>query len=446
MAQKSLAVIILAAGKGTRMKSSLHKVLHPLGGQPMIHHLMDSLAPLKPARKLVVVGSGKEQVQDALEGQAEIIVQEPQLGTGHAVQVTDRELRDFDGDVLILYGDVPLLSLKTMQALIEARKAANDPAVVVLGVRPSHENSYGRLVVNDKGELDAIVEDKDATPEQYDIELRNSGIMCVDGRRLHALLDDLENDNAQSEYYLTDIVKIARVKGLACAVAEAGEQEVMGINSRSELAAAEAIFQNSRRSYFMDEGVSLLDPSTVYFCHDTKVDRDVVIGPNVFFGPGVTIERDVTIHAFSHIEGATVRRGASVGPFVRLRPAADVGAGAKIGNFVEIKKSTIEEGAKVSHLSYIGDAVIGAHANIGAGTITCNYDGFNKALTEVGKGAFIGSNTALVAPVKIGDGAIVGAGSVVTKGVSADALALTRAKQKEMAGWAKNFRDKNKKD
>jgi len=445
MNDTSLAVIILAAGKGTRMKSALHKVLHPLGGQPMIHHLMDSLSPLNPERKLVVVGAGKEQVENAIGDQAEIIVQEPQLGTGHAVQVTDEALRDFDGNVLILYGDVPLLSLETMQALIKARQGDNDPAVVVLGLRPSHKNAYGRLIVNEAGELEAIVEEKDATAEEYDIELRNSGIMCVDGRKLHTLLDALDNENAQNEYYLTDIVKIAREKGFICTVAEADETEVMGINSRSELAAAEAIFQNAKRAEFMDAGVSLLDPSTVYFSHDTKISNDVVIGPNVFFGPGVRVERDVNIHAFSHIEGAIVREGASVGPFVRLRPAADVGAGAKIGNFVEVKKSTIEEGAKVSHLSYIGDAIIGAHANIGAGTITCNYDGFNKALTEVGAGAFIGSNTALVAPVKVGAGAIVGAGSVVTKTVTMDALALTRASQKEVTGWAKKFRSKNKK-
>ncbi len=442
MSNSDLAVVILAAGKGTRMKSNLHKVLHPLGGRPMLHHLMDTLDSLSPSRKVIVVGAGKEQVEQSVDDQAEIVVQEPQFGTGHAVQVTRDQLSDFSGDVLILYGDVPMLSVATLQNMLDVRHGAGNPAVVVLGFEPVDPKAYGRLVVDDQGELLAIVEHKDATADQRKIGLCNSGIMALDGAVMFDLLDGLDDNNAAGEFYLTDVVAIARGKGFGCAVSVASESEVMGINSRSELAEAEAVFQGAQRQKFMDEGVTLLDPSSVYFSHDTVIGTDVTIEPNVFFGPGVTVEQDVTIKGFCHFEGAIIRKGATVGPYARLRPLADVGAGAKIGNFVEIKKSTIEQGAKVSHLSYIGDAIVGTGANIGAGTITCNYDGFNKALTEIGAGAFIGSNTALVAPVKIGAGAIVGAGSVVTREVSTDALVVTRAKQKEMAGWAAAFRQK----
>ncbi len=445
ISQQDLAVVILAAGKGTRMKSNLHKVLHPLGGRPMLHHLLDTLEQLHPSRKVIVVGAGKEQVQQSVGDQAETITQEPQLGTGHAVQVTGDQLRGFEGDVLILYGDVPLLSAETLENLIRVRRGANDPAVVVLGFEPKDTKAYGRLVVNDQGILEAIVEHKDATSAQREIGLCNSGIMAVNGAVMFDLLDQLDDNNAAGEFYLTDIVGIAKSKGYECAVSVADEAEVIGINSRSELAEAEAAFQQACRHSFMAAGVTLLAPETVHFSYDTVIGRDVVIEPNVFFGPGVVIEDDVTVKGFSHFEGATVRTGATVGPYARLRPKADVGRNAKIGNFVEVKKSVIGEGAKVSHLSYIGDAVIGAYANIGAGTITCNYDGYNKALTEIGKGAFIGSNTALVAPVKIGDGAIVGAGSVVTREVESDALAVTRANQKEIGGWAAKFRSKQTK-
>ena len=442
MSHSDLAVIILAAGKGTRMKSSLHKVLHPLGGHPMLHHLLDTLSTLSPARKIIVVGADKEQVEDSVGDQAEIIVQDPQLGTGHAVQVTRDKLGGFSGDVLVLYGDVPLLSAATLQGLLEVRHSSNNPAVVVLGFEPKDSKAYGRLVVDESGALMAIVEHKDATPEQREITLCNSGIMALDGAVMFDLLDGLRDDNAAGEFYLTDIVAIARAKGLDCAVSVAGETEVVGINSRRELAEAEAVFQAVKRQQFMEGGVTLIDPASVYFSYDTEIGADVTIEPNVFFGPGVVVENNVTIKSFCHFEGATIRSGATVGPYARLRPKADIGAGAKIGNFVEVKKSVVEPGAKISHLSYIGDSIIGAGANIGAGTIACNYDGFNKALTEIGKGAFIGSNTALVAPVKIGAGAIVGAGSVITREVSADALALTRAGTREIDGWAAAFRQK----
>ncbi|MDA0707800.1 MAG: bifunctional UDP-N-acetylglucosamine diphosphorylase/glucosamine-1-phosphate N-acetyltransferase GlmU [Proteobacteria bacterium] len=445
MTNSEIAIIILAAGKGTRMKSNIHKVLHPLGGRPMLHHLLDTIANLNPTRKVIVVGADKEQVKNSVGSVAEIVVQEPQHGTGHAVQVTKKAMAGFNGDVLILYGDVPLICEKTMQKMLSARKGTNSASVVVLGFRVDDPKAYGRLKVNKNGNLDAIVEHKDANDEERAITLCNSGIMAIDGQKLYGLLDALDNNNAANEYYLTDIVKIANSKGLRCAVVETSAQEVMGINSRSELAEAEAIFQNTKRESFMTEGVTLQDPTSVYFSYDTKIGKDVTIAPNVYFGSGVEIDDTVTIHAFCHIEGAKIRSGASIGPYARLRPAADIGEDAKVGNFVEIKKSKIEKGAKISHLSYIGDATIGENANVGAGTITCNYDGYFKYKTEIGAGAFIGSNTSLVAPVKIGAGAIIGAGSVITKDTDQDALALTRSTQKQIGGWAADFRNKQKK-
>lgn len=447
MNNSDLAIVILAAGKGTRMKSSLHKVLHPLGGRPMLHHLMDTAAPLNPTKNVVVVGAGKEQVEASVGHMAEIVVQEPQLGTGHAVQMTRDVLQGFNGDVLILYGDVPLITQETMQKMIDTR-AETGAAVVVLGFTPADAKAYGRLKVNDNGNLDAIIEYKDASDDERAIKLCNSGIMSLSGEHMFDLLDALDDNNAAREFYLTDVVEIANDKGLTCAVVEADEQEVMGINSRAELAEAENVYQTSRRQHFMDEGVTLTDPASVYFCHDTKIGRDVTIGPNVVFGPGSVVEDNVVIHPFCHIEGASIGEGSSVGPFARLRPAAELGKGVKIGNFVEIKKAEVEDGAKVSHLSYIGDARVGKNANIGAGTITCNYDGYFKYHTDIGEGAFIGSNSALVAPVTIGDGAIVGAGSVVTMAVEADALAIARGKQRSLGGWATNFRtnQQNKKN
>lgn len=437
MTHSELAIVVLAAGKGTRMKSKLHKVLHPLGGRPMLHHLLNTADLLNPSRKVIVVGAGKEQVEDAVGDTAEVVVQEPQLGTGHAVQVTKDALSNFNGRVLILYGDVPMVSRKTMEEMV-----ANDADVVVLGFAPNDAKAYGRLKVGSNGNLDAIIEFKDASEDERAIKLCNSGIMALKGESMFELLDALSNENAAGEYYLTDVVEIANSKGVNCSVAMTSEQEVTGINSRSELANAEKMYQQTRRQYFMDEGVTLLDPDTVYFSYDTKIGRDVTIGPNVFFGQEVTIADDVNINAYCHLEGASVGEGSSIGPFARLRPAAKLGAGVKVGNFVEIKKATIEEGAKVSHLSYIGDARVGKNANIGAGTITCNYDGYFKYHTDIGEGAFIGSNSALVAPVNIGDGAIVGAGSVITNVVEGDALAIARGKQRGVNGWAANFRIK----
>jgi bifunctional UDP-N-acetylglucosamine pyrophosphorylase/glucosamine-1-phosphate N-acetyltransferase len=440
----NVAAIILAAGKGTRMKSDLHKVLHPIAGRPMLMHLLDAVDALQPARKVVVVGSGKEQLEAALGGSAALAVQEPQLGTGHAVQQAEGALAGFDGDVLILYGDVPFVPTATMQAMIDRLNAADAPAVVVLAFAPEDPTGYGRVIVEDaKGQerIVKMVEQKDATEAEKAVKLSNSGLMAVRAADLFALLARVTDDNAQKEYYLTDIVNIANADGRACVAVATDPFDVAGINSRAQLAEMEAEWQKRRRQKAMDDGATLIAPETVWFSYDTVVGRDVTIEPNVFFGPGVRVADKVVIHGFSHLEGATIETGAEVGPYARLRPGAVLGEKSKVGNFVEVKKARLGKGAKANHLSYIGDADVGAGANIGAGTITCNYDGFFKYKTVIGEGAFIGSNSALVAPVTIGDGAIVGAGSTVAADVSADALALIRPEQKEKPGWAKRFRE-----
>ncbi len=438
---RPLAAIVLAAGKGTRMKSDLHKVLHPIAGRPMLMHLLASLDALAPERIVVVVGSGREQLEKALAGRnAELAVQEPQLGTGHAVQQAEAALAGFDGDVLILYGDVPFVSSETMRRLVERLHGADQPAAAILGFRPADPAAYGRILAGADGRIDKMVEYKDATPEERAVDLCNSGLMAVRSEDLFALLARVTNDNAAAEYYLPDIVMLAAQDGRASAVIETDAGEVAGINSRGELAEQELAWQQRRRAQAMVDGVTLIAPETVWFSHDTRLGRDVTVEPNVWFGPGVTVEDGVVIHAFSHLEGAHVASGAEVGPYARLRPGAELGRNSKVGNFVEVKKARLGEGAKANHLTYLGDADIGAGANIGAGTITCNYDGFFKYRTEIGAGAFIGSNSALVAPVKIGDRAIVGAGSVITRDVEADALALGRGDQRVKTGWAQRFR------
>lgn len=437
---RPVAAIILAAGQGTRMKSKLHKVLHPIAGRPMLLHLIASLAELGPERQVVVVGAGREQVEAAVADRgATIAVQAEQLGTGHAVAQAHDALAGFVGDVLILYGDVPLVSAATMQALLDRLNRGDDPRAVVLGFRPEDPAAYGRIVADGQGIIEKMVEYKDASEAERAVTLCNSGLMAVRSTDLFVLLDQIGNENAAGEYYLPDIVMLP---GQKSAVVETDPLEVAGVNSRAELAGVEAAWQAQRRLAAMRDGVTLVAPKTVFFSHDTVLARDVTVEPHVVFGPGVRVDEDVVIHAFSHLEGAVVRRGAEIGPYARLRPGADIGVKAKVGNFVEVKKATLGEGAKANHLSYIGDASVGAGANIGAGTITCNYDGFLKYRTEIGAGAFIGSNSALVAPVTIGEGAIVGAGSVVTRDVEADALALARGTQEALPGWAKRFRGK----
>ena len=424
------------------MKSDLPKVLHPVANRPMVSHILTALEAVSPDRTVVVVAPGMTQVAEAV-APADTAVQTEALGTGHAVLAARDAMEGFDGDVLVLFGDTPLLTAETMQNMLLARRAAENPAVVVLGFRPDDPAEYGRLVTAADGGLEAIVEFKDATEDQRKIGLCNAGIMAIDGAQLLPLLDAVGNDNANGEYYLTDIVEIAREKGLACATVEAADPiEVMGVNSRAQLAEAEAAMQARLRAAAMAGGVTMTDPETVWLSADTRLGRDVSIAPNVFFGPGVTVADNVEIRSFCHIEQAEVASGAIIGPFARLRPGAKLENDVHIGNFVEIKAALVEQGAKVNHLTYIGDARIGAKANIGAGTITCNYDGFFKDKTDIGAGAFIGSNSALVAPVSIGDGAIVGAGSVVTSDVEADALSVARGRQKNLGGWAKSFRKK----
>ncbi|MCB2096003.1 MAG: bifunctional UDP-N-acetylglucosamine diphosphorylase/glucosamine-1-phosphate N-acetyltransferase GlmU [Parvularculaceae bacterium] len=441
MNQRALAAIILAAGHGTRMKSTVPKVLHEIGGRSMLAHVMAAAGELSPARLAVVIGDHAPGVGEAARAErsdAAIAVQAPPRGTGDAVMKAMGALEGFAGTVLVLYADTPLIGADTLAAL--AGKVGEGAAAAVLGFTPDDPGAYGRLKTAPDGSLEAIVEAKDANAEELEIGFVNSGVMAIDAAFLARALPQLTNDNAKGEYYLTDVVAIARREGLSCAVIEADEEEVIGVNSRVELAVAEEIFQDSRRLAALEAGVTLIDPSTVYFSHDTVIANDVVIEPNVFFGKRVSVASGATIKAYSHIEGADIGEGASVGPFARLRPGARLGADAKVGNFVEVKNADLGDGAKVSHLTYIGDATIGAEANIGAGTITCNYDGFSKHRTVIGDGAFIGSNTALVAPVTVGAGAYVGSGSVITKDVEADALAVARGRQSEIKGWAAKFR------
>lgn len=441
--QQPIAAIILAAGKGTRMKSDMHKVLHPIAGRPMVLHLIESVAALSPERTVVVVGAGRDQVEAAVAPHGVTVAhQAEQLGTGHAVAQAETALDGFSGDVLILYGDVPLVSTDTMRRMIARLNETDAPAAVVLGFRPEEPGAYGRILADADGRIGRMVEFKDADAAERAVTLCNSGLMAVRSADLFGLLARVGNDNAAGEYYLPDIVMLAAGDGRSSAVIEADADEVAGVNSRAELAVMERRWQDARRARAMADGATLIAPETVWFSWDTDIGRDVTIEPNVVFGPAVRVADGSVIHAFSHLEGANVGAGATIGPFARLRPGAMLSEGAKVGNFVEIKKAAIGKGAKVNHLTYIGDADVGAGANIGAGTITCNYDGFFKYRTVIGEGAFIGSNSALVAPVKIGDGAIVGAGSVVTRDVDADALAVARGAQEARPGWAARFRKK----
>ena len=442
---RPLAIVVLAAGKGTRMKSDLHKVLHPIAGRPMLEHLLASAAELVPQRQVVVAGHGREQLEAALGGRAEIAVQDPQLGTGHAVQQAEGALAGFSGDVLILYGDVPFVRPETMRAMIARLHQGDAPAVVVLGFEPDDALQYGRVIA-EQGRIVKMVEHKDASAEERACRLCNSGLMAVRSEDLFALLARVGNDNSQGEYYLVDVVNIANADGRTCAVVVTDDpDEVAGINSRAELAEAEGRWQARRRKAAMDDGATLIAPETVWFAWDTVLGRDVLVEPNVVFGPGVAIADGVTIRAFCHIEGATIASGVEVGPYARLRPGAVLEEKSKVGNFVEVKKAVLGKGAKANHLTYLGDAEVGAGANIGAGTITCNYDGYFKYRTIIGERAFIGSNSSLIAPVKIGADAIVGAGSAVSRDVAEGELRIVRGEQLVKPGWADRFHDAMKK-
>lgn len=436
--KRPLAAIILAAGSGTRMKSATHKVLHPIAGKPMLHHLLDAVAGLGAERTVVVVGAAGDQVEASVAGrEVSITWQHEQLGTGHAVAQAKDALAGFAGDVLILYGDVPLVSAATMGRMIDRLNFGIEPRAVVLGFRPADAGAYGRIIAAADGTIAKMVEYKDANAEERGVDLCNSGLMAVRSSDLFVLLDSIGNDNAAGEYYLPDIVMLP---GQASAVIEVEDAaEVTGVNSRGELAALERVWQDRRRAAAMADGVSLVAPETIFFSHDTALARDVLVEPHVVFGPGVRVAEGARIRAFSHLEGADVGPGCEVGPYARLRPGAVLEARAKIGNFVEVKKARLGEGAKANHLAYIGDADIGAKANIGAGTITCNYDGYFKYRTVIGEGAFIGSNSALVAPVTIGRNAIVGAGATLTKDVGEGDLAIVRPAQETKPGWATRF-------
>ena len=435
------AAIVLAAGEGTRMKSALPKVLHEVAGRPMIAHVLATLEPLAPAETVVVIGQGQDAVAKAV-APTKTAIQHPPCGTGDAVKAARPALETALAalsDVVILFGDAPLLQAETIARLIEARRVSG-AAIAVAGMRPADPGSYGRLVLGADGGVERIVEAKDASPVEAAVTLCNGGIMAVAAAQLFELVDRLENINAKREFYLTDIVGIARRRDLAATYVELPAEEVLGVNTRAELADAEALMQDRLRRRAMAEGATLVAPETVFLAADTRLGRDVVVEPNVVFGSGVSIADNVRIRAFSHLDGATIAEGAIVGPYARLRPGAVLERDVHVGNFVEVKATRLGAGAKANHLSYLGDSDIGAETNIGAGTITCNYDGFNKHRTIIGKGAFIGSDSALVAPVTIGDGAYVATGSVITADVPADALSIARARQVDKPGRAAELR------
>ena len=440
MSQKRAAVI-LAAGQGTRMKSPLPKVLHPVGGRSMLDRAIDAALGAGCDRVVVVVGTHSPKVREAAikrVGEGCIAVQDPPLGTGHAVNAARALLKDFDGTVIVSYADTPLVSAAVLKPVFELAEKAD---LAVMGFEAADPGAYGRLVMRDDN-LDAIVEAREATPEQRAITACNSGIVACDRELMFSLLSDVKNENSKGEYYLTDVVGLARARGLQPKVTMTSEDDVLGANSQAELAVAERVWQDGVRKTFMDNGVHMPAPETVFFCFDTKIEAGVVIEPNVVFAEGVTVKSGAVIRAFSHLEGAKVGEGALIGPYARLRPGADIGKDAHIGNFVEVKNVTVGEGAKANHLSYLGDGEVGARSNIGAGTIFCNYDGYFKHRTVIGAGAFIGSNASLVAPVTIGDGAMTASGSVITRDVPADALAVARGQQADKPGWAKAFRDR----
>ncbi|MGJ8588082.1 MAG: bifunctional UDP-N-acetylglucosamine diphosphorylase/glucosamine-1-phosphate N-acetyltransferase GlmU [Yoonia sp.] len=429
------ALIILGAGMGTRMNSDLPKVLHEIAGAPMLVHAMKAGAALEPERTVVVAGHGAALVEEAAKAydpDVTVVIQSEQLGTAHAVNQARDALTGFCGNALVLYGDTPFIRPETLAAMTAARLTHD---IVVLGFEAADPGRYGRLIMQDD-QLDRIVEFKDASDQERAVTLCNSGVIAADSATLLDLVAAVGNENAAGEYYLTDIIGIARARGLSATVVRCDEVETLGVNSRAELSRAEALFQQNARAVAQEDGVTLTAPETVFFAHDTVIGRDTVIEPNVVFGPGVTVESGATIRAFSHLEGCHVARGGVIGPYARLRPGAELAEDVKIGNFVEIKNAQIAEGAKVNHLSYIGDATIGARSNIGAGTITCNYDGVFKHHTTIGQDTFIGSNTMLVAPVTVGDAAMTGSGSVVTKDVPAGDLAVGRARQENKAGFA----------
>ncbi len=439
----NLSILILAAGKGTRMKSDLPKVLHKVANREMLNLVIDEAKILNPQNITIVVSEEMKNFEEKIiaehpQTKISFALQRERKGTAHAVSTGLETVTNLGDKLLILYGDTPLTSHVTMQKMIER---LDDFSLCILGFDDEEENAYGRLVVDAEGHLLKIVEFKDATDEEKKISLCNSGVVAVDGSQIKNLLSQVKNDNAPQEFYLTDIVGIAGELGLKRTFLKTKIEEVLGVNSRAELAKVDAIKQNRIRRQMMDAGVTLVDPASIYFSFDTQIENDSVIQPHVFFGPKVKIGKNVEVKSFCHIEGTEIASGAVVGPFARLRPETKIAENVRVGNFVEVKKSHLKKGAKVNHLSYIGDAEIGEDSNIGAGTITCNYDGFNKFKTKIGKNVFVGSNSALVAPVEIGDGAVIGAGSVITKNVELDEMAVARSRQTNLPQGGKKFRE-----
>ena len=443
MTKRNLALLILAAGEGTRMASERPKVMHAIAGQPMIGHVAASGAALKPDRTVVVVAPGMDMVAEAAAVHVpalSVVVQKERLGTADAVRSALAALDGFDGDALVVCGDVPLITAASLEHLLDVHRNGAGPVLTVLAMRPDDPAGYGRLVLNDDGILDAVVEDRDAEPQERALGLCNSGIIALQALKLPDLLADLIADNAKDEYYLTDTVAAARARGMVCAFAEAPADDLIGVNSRADLALAEAAMQDRLRRRALEGGAALIAPETVFLCADTQLSRDATVEPFVVFGPGVSVGEGALVRAFSHVEGARISAGATVGPFARLRAGTEIGPDVRVGNFVEIKNARLGPGAKANHLSYLGDADIGARANIGAGTITCNYDGVTKSHTEIGEDAFIGSNTALISPLKVGARAFVGAGSAINRDVPADSLGIARGRQTNVPGWAKRKR------
>jgi bifunctional UDP-N-acetylglucosamine pyrophosphorylase / glucosamine-1-phosphate N-acetyltransferase len=440
---RARAAIILAAGQGTRMKSTLPKVLHEVGGRAMLDWAIAAAAKIGAVKTIVVTGTHSPVVGEHVAkvlGANSAVIQDPPLGTAHAVRAAESALAGFDGDVIILYGDAPFVPPERIEEMFALRAAQG--GLVVLGFKATDATGYGRLMLGADGVVERIVEHKDATEAERANKLCNSGVMCADAKVLFQLLSMVKNENAKGEFYLTDVVALGRSAGFATHVLIGQEADAMGVNSKVELAAAEAAFQHRARIAAMEAGVTLIDPSTVFFSHDTEIAADVVIEPNVFFGKGVKVAKGAHIHAFCHFEKTEIGEAAAIGPFARFRPGSKLGKKTKIGNFVEVKNAVFADGAKASHLSYIGDADVGERANIGAGTIVCNYDGFDKYRTTIGADAFIGSDTALVAPVKIGDRAYTGTGSVITRDVPDGALGVARGRQQNLEGWADKNREK----
>jgi bifunctional UDP-N-acetylglucosamine pyrophosphorylase / glucosamine-1-phosphate N-acetyltransferase len=441
MTERSCLAVVLAAGEGTRMRSSLPKVLHRIGGRTMLAHVLSTAKQAGGSRLAVVVGRDSTEVPDEVRRiapEAKIFEQTQRLGTAHAVLAAGSALTERSDDVLVMFADTPLVRVETLARMRAA--LANGAAVAVLGFRPADSTGYGRLIVRGQ-DLIAIREERDASTEEKAIRLCNGGLMAIAGKYALAILDRIGNANAKGEYYLTDAVAIAREMGLSATAIETTEDDVRGVNTKAQLAEAEAVLQQRLRAAAMEAGVTMVAPETVFLSADTKFGKDVTVEPNVVFGPGVIVEDGAVIRCFSHLEGARVGKDARIGPFARLRLGAELGSDVHIGNFVEVKAAKIEDGAKANHLAYVGDARVGAGSNIGAGTITCNYDGFSKHKTDIGKGAFIGTNSSLVAPVKIGDGAYIGSGSVITTDVPPDSLAIARGRQNVKEGWAKRLRD-----